>query len=146
MVVNIGKIWEEDWKYTFHELREIHEACKSKGALLKVIFETDYITKEEHKIHLCQICTELQIDYVKTSTGFGYSKNASGELYYDGATEADIILFSKHVSGNTKIKASGAIRNYKKTLRMISLGADRIGATATEAILTHKDASGGEGY
>lgn len=136
MVLNIGKVLEEDWEYTFQELSEIAKVTKDYGSLLKVIFETDYITKDEHKIQLCRICSELGIDYVKTSTGFGYKKDAIGKVYYDGATEHDIQLFSKNVFGNTKIKASGAIRDYAKAIKMIELGADRIGATATEAILS----------
>lgn len=135
MVINIGKVLENDWNYTENELKLIVEITKKNDAILKVIFETDYLPLDEHKIKLCQICSKLNIEYVKTSTGFGYKKNKDGQMYYDGATEHDISLMKKNVSGITKIKASGAIRNLDRMLKLIELGADRIGATATASMI-----------
>lgn len=135
MVVNIGKVLEGDWDYVRKELKSVVDITKKHNAMLKVIFETDYLPSDEHKIKLCNICSDLEIEYVKTSTGFGYKKNKEGQMYYDGATEHDITLMKNNVSGITKIKASGAIRNLDRMLQMIALGADRIGATATVAML-----------
>ena len=135
MVINIGKVLEEDWVYIENELKEVVKVTKKYGAGLKVIFETDYLPEDRHKIKLCELCSKLQIEFVKTSTGFGFKKDKSGNLYYDGATEHDIKLMKKHCTGITQIKASGAIRDLDKLLKMLEYGATRIGATATEAML-----------
>lgn len=41
----------------------------------------------------------------------------------------------KHVGKGVKIKAAGGIRTLDDLLRMKAIGVDRVGATATEAIL-----------
>lgn len=75
MVVNIGKVLGEDWEYVEKDIRDVLDACNQKGALLKVIFENDYL-QTSHKIALCEICSGLNVDFVKTSTGYGYVKQA----------------------------------------------------------------------
>ena len=73
---------------------------------------------------------------VKTSTGYGFVKSANSNTYtYAGATIPHLRLMKAHVTGNVKIKAAGGVRTLDDMLRMRALGVDRVGATATGAIL-----------
>ncbi|KAF7560060.1 hypothetical protein G7046_g4090 [Stylonectria norvegica] len=134
MVINIGKALGGDWKYVADEIRQINEAVVSQGAILKVIFENDYL-KNEHIIKLCEICSEIGVAFVKTSTGYGFVKQPSGQYSYNGATIPQLKLMRLHSKPEVQIKAAGGIRTLDGLLHVISLGVTRIGATATIAIL-----------
>ncbi|MCU0509664.1 MAG: deoxyribose-phosphate aldolase, partial [Anaerolineae bacterium] len=54
MVINIGKALGGEWEYVSEEIRQINHVCITQGALLKVIFETDYL-QDPHIIRLCEI-------------------------------------------------------------------------------------------
>ena len=135
MVVNIGKVLSEDWDYLTKEIGAVLNACHDHNAILKVIFENDYLPEDKYKIKLCEICSGLNVEYVKTSSGFGFKKVASGGYGYDGATEYDVKLMRQHVAPHVKVKAAGGIRTLDKALLMKSLGVSRIGASATKTIL-----------
>ncbi|MEM6800282.1 MAG: deoxyribose-phosphate aldolase [Bacteroidota bacterium] len=135
MVVNIGKVLDEHWGYVRADILAVHEVCKHHGALLKVIFENAFLPKDHHKIRLCEICSDLEVDFVKTSTGFGFVKDEAGEIMSIGARDHDLILMRNHSSEKVKIKASGGIRNLEDALRVRKLGADRIGASASAKIV-----------
>lgn len=117
------------------EIAAVTKACHDKGAIVKVIFETDYISDAAHIAKLCEICTEVGADFVKTSTGFGYNKTKDGDYNYIGATEEDITTMKNSIGPNVKIKASGGIRTLDKLLKMKNLGCHRCGATATVDIM-----------
>jgi deoxyribose-phosphate aldolase len=136
MVINIGKALSGEWNYVENEIRVITALCHENQSLVKVIFETDYITKEEDKIHLCEICTRSGADFVKTSTGYGFVKLPNGDYHYTGATVSDIELMCKHVGPGVKVKAAGGVRTLDDLLKMKEAGASRCGATATEVILS----------
>ena len=136
MVINIGKALSGDWVYVENEIRLVTAMCHEHHALVKVIFETDYVTATEDKIKLCEICTRSGADFVKTSTGYGFVKLADGNYNYRGATIADRELMRKHSGPDVRIKAAGGVRTLDDLLKMKAAGADRCGATATEAILT----------
>ncbi|MDQ8205593.1 deoxyribose-phosphate aldolase [Pelagicoccus sp. SDUM812003] len=133
-VVNNGKVLGGDWDYVRSELRAINEACVGKGAILKVIFENDFL-REEQIVRLCEICTELQVAFVKTSTGYGFVKQASGQYAYQGATLGHLKLMRERSGSNVQVKAAGGVRTLDDTLKVRELGVTRIGATATVAIL-----------
>jgi len=135
MVVNIGKVLQGDWEYVNQELKAINDACLANKAILKVIFETDFVTRDEDKIKLCGLCTKNNIAFVKTSTGYGFVKGADGKFSYAGATEHDLKLMRKHSGPSVQVKASGGIRNLDQILAVKALGATRFGATATEQII-----------
>ncbi|MEI6056070.1 MAG: deoxyribose-phosphate aldolase [Lentisphaerota bacterium] len=135
MVVNIGKVLGGDWKYVHHEMKAINDATISKCAILKVIFETDYL-KDEHIIKLCEISSEVGVAFVKTSTGYGFVKQSNGFYSYLGATDHNLLLMRKHSSASIQIKAAGGIRTLDDLLRVRALGVTRIGATATKEIIT----------
>ena len=135
MVINIGKALGGDWDYVEKEIKVVTNACHSNRAIVKVIFETDYVTYTQDKIRLCEICTRAGADFVKTSTGYGYVKQPSGDYNYRGATIADIELMRKHSGPKVQVKCAGGVRTLDDLLKMKAAGATRSGATATKAIL-----------
>ncbi|HEX3008909.1 MAG TPA: deoxyribose-phosphate aldolase [Bacteroidales bacterium] len=139
MVVNIGKVLSGDWAYIENEIVRITNAAHKNKAIIKVIFETDYVTRTDDKIRLCEICTKAGADFVKTSTGYGYVKQPDGNFNYQGATVDDIKLMRKHSGQNVQVKAAGGVRKLDDLLKMKEAGATRCGATATSDILAEAE-------
>jgi deoxyribose-phosphate aldolase len=135
MVINIGKALGGDWDYVEKEIKEVTETCHWNKAIVKVIFETDFVTRTEDKIRLCEICTRVGADFVKTSTGYGFVKQSDGNYNYKGATVADVELMRRHCGSKVQVKCAGGVRTLDDLLKMKAAGATRSGATATEAIL-----------
>ncbi len=135
MVVNIGKVLSEDWRYVKKEINAILKESHKHGAILKVIFENDFLPKDKLKIKLCKICSILGVEFIKTSTGYGYNKLPNGDYNYKGATEHDLILMRKHSSDAVQIKAAGGVRTLDGLLNVMALGVTRLGATATATII-----------
>jgi deoxyribose-phosphate aldolase len=135
MVINIGKALGGDWEYVEKEINAVTEACHRHNAIVKVIFETDFVTRTEDKIRLCEICTRVGADFVKTSTGYGFVKQPDGNFSYKGATLADVELMRKHSGPAVQVKCAGGVRTLDDLLKMKAAGATRSGATATEIIL-----------
>jgi len=135
MVINIGKALQGDWNYITDEIKSVTDACHRNGAIVKVIFETDYITKDADIVKLCQICTEVDADYVKTSSGFGFVKQANGDYNYVGATVPILELMKKNVGSKIKVKAAGGVRTLDQLLAVQATGCSRCGATATITII-----------
>jgi deoxyribose-phosphate aldolase len=144
MVVNVGKVLGGDWDFVSADINAVLDACHVNDAILKVIFENDYL-ETSHKIKLCEICSTLKVDFIKTSTGYGYVKQPDGTFLTKGATIEDLKLMRKHADPAVQIKAAGGVRNLKDMLAAIEAGATRIGATATAAILEGQDTIGGQG-
>lgn len=134
MVINIGKALGADWDYVSDEVRRINHVVVQGGAILKVIFENDYL-HESQIIRLCQICSEIPAAFVKTSTGYGFVKQPNGMYSYRGATLEHLKLMRQHCPPSVQIKAAGGIRTLDDLLAVRAIGVTRIGATATEAIL-----------
>jgi deoxyribose-phosphate aldolase len=134
MVVNVGKVLGGDWDYVEREVKAINDAVVEGGAILKVIFENDYL-EDEHIIHLCEICTRVGVAFVKTSTGYGFVKQPNGLYTYKGATVPHLTLMKEHSGTGVQIKAAGGVRTLDDLLYVMSLGVTRIGATATVAMI-----------
>ncbi|EPS39768.1 hypothetical protein H072_6446 [Dactylellina haptotyla CBS 200.50] len=134
MVINIGKALGGEWDYVSDEIHQINEVVVKHGAILKVIFENDYL-QEEHIIKLCEVCSDLKVAFVKTSTGYGFVKQPHGMYNYKGATVPHLKLMRKHSAPEVQIKAAGGVRSLDDLLYVMSLGVTRIGATATISIL-----------
>jgi deoxyribose-phosphate aldolase len=124
MVCNISKALSGDWACVRDDIQAVIEATHEAGRKVKVIFENCYL-QDEHKVRLCEICTELQADWVKTSTGYG-----SG-----GATDHDLKLMRDHVGPGIQLKAAGGIRTLERALEVRAIGCTRFGASATKDIL-----------
>lgn len=125
MVINIGWAKEQKFDDILVEINAVKDACE--GKLLKVIIETGLLTEEE-KIALCGVVSRSGAEYIKTSTGFAGS----------GATLADIQLFRKYVTGDTKIKAAGGIKSVSDAEAFLAAGADRLGTSSLLAMLRKK--------
>ncbi|PHN07543.1 deoxyribose-phosphate aldolase [Flavilitoribacter nigricans] len=135
MVVNIGKVLGEDWAFVEQEIEAVTKVCHAHGAIVKVIFENDFLPEDKYKIRLCEICSKVQADFVKTSTGYGMVKGSDGKYSYQGATESDLKLMRKHSAPGVQVKAAGGVRTLEDLLKVKDLGVTRVGATATIAML-----------
>lgn len=124
MVVNISQVLSGEWGYAKNDIRGVVEAAHDRGQKVKVIFENCYL-KDEHKIRLCEICTEVGADWVKTSTGYGTG----------GATMEDLALMVKNVKPPVQVKAAGGVRTLEALLKVRALGVTRCGASATAAMM-----------
>jgi deoxyribose-phosphate aldolase len=118
MVANIGALRSGDFKLVEAEIKAVRNVM-GRERILKVIIETAVLTKEE-KIRATEILVACGADFVKTSTGFGYS----------GATVEDVRLLKNVVGDKIRIKASGGIRDYNTALELIKAGASRIGTSS----------------
>ncbi len=134
VVVNIGKVLGEDWDYISGEISAVNRATVGNGAILKVIFENDYL-EDKYIIKLCEISTTNAVAFVKTSTGYGFVKQPNGMYSYAGATDHHLRLMREHCPLTIGIKAAGGVRTLDDLLRVRALGVSRIGATVTESIL-----------
>ena len=135
MVINIGKALQGDWDYVEKEIAEVTNVCHDHDAVVKVIFETDYVTREEDIVRLCEICTKVGADYVKTSTGFGFVKGDDGKYSYTGATIPILELMKRSVGPAVRVKAAGGVRTLDGLLAVREAGCSRCGATATITIM-----------
>lgn len=135
MVINIGKALQGDWDYIQNEIDSVTQICHKNGAVVKVIFETDYVINRADILRLCEICTEVGVDYVKTSSGFGFVKGADGRYSYMGATIENLKLMRESSGPKVKIKAAGGVRTLDGLLAVREVGCTRCGATATISIL-----------
>lgn len=129
MVVNISKVKDRDWAYVENDIAAVCKVVHGANRILKVIFEMCFLDEEE-KIRLCEICTRLGVDFVKTSTGYGTH----------GATVSDVALMKAHVGPHVRIKAAGGIHNAEELLAFRKAGATRFGCSRTEAVLAGFDA------
>ena len=123
-VVNVSDVKDGRWDLVKDEMKKITDACHSRGAGCKVIFENCYLTKEEIA-RLAGIAKEVKPDFIKTSTGFG-----------TGGATPEAVRIMKEIAGNdVKVKAAGGIRDWASCKAMIEAGAERIGASAGKQIL-----------
>lgn len=142
MVINIGKALSGDWDYVERDVKAVCDEAHARGARVKVIFENDYLAKggagldsDAFKRRLCEISERAGADWVKTSSGYGFVKQADGSYNYKGATEHDLALMRASVSAKVQVKAAGGVRDLDGLIKVRDLGGSRCGATATAAML-----------
>jgi len=123
-VINISKARSGEWQYVRDELLALTETTHAGGAKIKVIFENAYLD-DASKIRLCEMCGDLRVDWVKTSTGYAPS----------GATFPDLELMRKHSPPSVQVKAAGGIRDLDAMLKVRDIGVSRVGATRTQSML-----------
>ncbi len=134
MVINIGKALGDDLIYVENEIAQVQKAAASHGAIVKVIFENDFLS-EKTIVELCRICSRVDVAFVKTSSGYGFVKQPDGSYAYKGATVPHLRLMRTHTDRPIQVKAAGGVRTLRDLLLVRSLGITRIGATATATIL-----------
>ncbi len=124
MVVNISKVRSNDWAYVRNDIEAVIDLTHDRGQKVKVIFENCYLN-DGQKVKLCEICGELNADWVKTSTGYGTG----------GATNEDLKLMRKHSPSHVQVKAAGGVRTLDRLIEVRELGVTRSGASKTIEIL-----------
>ncbi len=123
MVINIGRLKDGYLDYCTDEIKKIKKACGDKT--LKVIIETCLLSDDEI-VKACHCVLDGGADFVKTSTGFSTS----------GATFEGVALMKKTVGDKCFIKAAGGVRSHEDMLKMIELGANRIGTSSGTKLIT----------
>ncbi len=135
MVINLIALKMKDTQYLEKEVRFITEAVHQKNKLIKVIIESGILTDEEI-ITCCRIFAPIGIDFMKTSTGYAEK----------GATIEAVQLMRQNLPLSIKIKASGGIRTYAFAKQLIDAGAERLGCSASVAIVKGEIAYTTGGY
>ncbi len=116
MVINIAALKNQDYDYVYEEIKTIKEVANNK--IVKIIIETCYLTKEEI-IRMTEMCNEIEVDFIKTSTGFGT----------EGAKLEDIDIINNYRNSLLQMKASGGIKDYDTAYAFINKGVMRIGTS-----------------
>ena len=124
MVINIALAKEAKFDQVEEEIRAVRAEIPA-GKILKVIIESAALTDEEI-VAVCRAAVAAGADFVKTSTGF----HPAG-----GASVHAVELMRQTVGENVGVKASGGIRDAQTAIAMIEAGANRLGVSATAAIL-----------
>lgn len=128
MVIHVGRLKARDFHYVCEDIRAVVEAAQ--GRTVKVIIETSLLNKEQ-KVAASLLTKAGGAHFVKTSTGF-----AGG-----GATVEDIALMRSVVGEGFGVKASGGVRDLEGARKLLAAGANRIGASASIAIVSGGKAS-----
>ena len=120
MVLNSGKLKDGENEFIVEEITKIKAACQGKA--LKVILETDLLSKEEIKL-ASELCVKGGADFVKTSTGF-----VKGGV---GAKVEDVeVMYNTVKDAGLQVKASGGVRDKEAAIAMIKAGATRLGTSS----------------
>ena len=125
VVISICAVKDKKWNYLRNDIYTMTTAAHLKAKTIKVIIETGLLSEEEIT-KVCELCLEIQPDFLKTSTGF------NGE----GASLYSVRLLHQLVGSQIKIKASGGIRDRETALQMIEAGAKRIGTSSGVKLLS----------
>lgn len=127
MVINIAALKNDDWQYLAFELNTIMPVIRKKEKVIKVIIESGVLTDEEI-IKCCDLYGAAGVDFMKTSTGYAEK----------GASVHAVALMRKHLADAVKIKASGGIKTLSFAKELIAAGADRLGCSASVAIVNEQ--------
>jgi deoxyribose-phosphate aldolase len=134
VVINLVALRGNAWSYLESEIKHIVEAVHKNARLLKVIIESGILTNEEI-VRCCEIYAKAGVDFVKTSTGYAEK----------GATLEAVQLMRQTLPSSVRIKASGGIRTYEFAKQLIGAGADRLGCSASVAIMNEQLKQSNEG-
>lgn len=135
VVINLVALKSGAWKYLESEMQQLVEAAHGKGKLIKVIIESGILTDEEI-LECCRIYSVLQVDFMKTSTGYAEK----------GASVHAVSLMRSNLPESIRIKASGGIRDYEFARELIAAGAERLGCSASVAIVEGSGNAGEGSY
>jgi deoxyribose-phosphate aldolase len=122
MVIQIAHLKARRYAAVEDDIREVVQAAGTRA--VKVILEIGALSREE-KVIACALAKAAGAAFVKTSTGFGPG----------GATAEDVALMRAIVGEDMGVKASGGVRTTADALRMLQAGANRLGTSASVAIV-----------
>jgi deoxyribose-phosphate aldolase len=134
VVINLIALRGKAWNYLESEIKYIVQAIHKNERLVKVIIESGILTDEEI-IQCCEMYAKAEVDFLKTSTGYAEK----------GATLEAVQLMRKTLPSSVKIKASGGIRNLQFAKQLVGAGADRLGCSASVAIINEQNMQSNEG-
>lgn len=135
VVINLIALRMNDWDFLVKEVKLLAEVIHNKGKVFKLIVESGILSDNEI-IECCEKLGNAGIDFMKTSTGYAEK----------GATVEAVQLMRKHLPANIKIKASGGIRDFEFAKKLVDAGADRLGCSASVAIVTGDPSFDTKGY
>lgn len=135
VVVNLIALRMKDWEFLEKEVKLLSEIIHNKNKVFKLIVESGILSTEELGT-CCGMFGPLGIDYMKTSTGYA-EKGASVEA---------VQLMRRQLPSTVKIKASGGIRTYDFAKELVAAGANRLGCSASVAIVKEDPAITGDSY
>ncbi len=124
LVISVGLLKSGDNRAVQQDIRGVAEIVHGAGAVLKVMLETGLLTVEE-KLRASELAIAAGADFLKTSSGFSRG----------GATAHDVALMRGVAGGRCGIKASGGIKTLADARRMLEAGANRIGSSASVAMV-----------
>ena len=131
MVIALGPLLSGDESRVRDDIAAVVAAARPYGVLVKVIFETCYLTPAQI-VTACRLAEEAGANFVKTSTGFGTA----------GATPETVRLMLDTVGGRLGVKASGGIRTWDDAVMYLDMGCTRLGVGDAAAILDGSTAAG----
>lgn len=135
VVINLIALRMNDWDFLVKEVKLLAEVIHNKGKVFKLIVESGILSDNEI-VECCEKLGNAGIDFMKTSTGYAEK----------GATVEAVQLMRKHLPSNIKIKASGGIRDFEFAKKLVDAGADRLGCSASVAIVTGDPSFDTKGY
>ena len=130
IVINLVLLKGERWPELEEEMTVLTTRAHAAGKIVKVIIESGILSDEEI-IQCCKLYSRVGVDFLKTSTGYA-EKGASVEA---------VRLMRQHLPAGIRIKASGGIRDAAFARQLIAAGADRLGCSASVAIVKEEEAS-----
>jgi deoxyribose-phosphate aldolase len=131
MVIALGPLLSGDESRVREDIGAVVAAARPYGVLVKVIFETCYLTPAQI-VTACRLAEEAGANFVKTSTGFGTA----------GATPETVRLMLDTVGSRLGVKASGGIRTWADAVMYLDMGCTRLGVGDAAAILDGSTAAG----
>jgi deoxyribose-phosphate aldolase len=118
VVVNYGQFLAGRATLLRHELKDLVKAAHKRNVPVKAILEVCHYTPEQIR-QACELCIQYEVDWVKTSTGFGTG----------GATPEAVQIMLDACAGRAQVKASGGISTYADAARYLDMGCTRIGSS-----------------
>ena len=131
MVMNLAAFKSNDIAYIENEIRQISKITAESNVVLKLIIESGILSEEEI-IRCCDLFQHFPVDFLKTSTGYAEK----------GASIAAIEIMRRYLPKHIQIKASGGIKTYQFAKQLIDAGANRLGCSASIAIVSGEETEG----
>ncbi|MCH7879249.1 MAG: deoxyribose-phosphate aldolase [candidate division Zixibacteria bacterium] len=125
MVAQIGRLAAGEYTLAESEINEMRRELPAE-ITLKVIIEAPLLTQEQ-QISATRAVINAGAQFVKSATGF-----------FGGSSEGIVRTLSQAASGRIKVKISGGVRTLAQAERFVELGADRLGCSASVAILQER--------
>ena len=134
MVVNVSKVLSRDWAYVSADIRAVADVAHAHSGLLKVIFENEFLPDDSFKMDCAGIARTRGPTLSKPRPLWlrqAARRRIRADRRHRPRSGADL---RQHAAPHVQVKASGGVRTYFDALRVVGLGATRIGTSSTEAI------------